>query len=159
MENDSPNPPQLDQSVVQRLAALASEIDGCQEPRADELVQEFNSLAGTDIPYSEFQGIYGAEDHEDFVRRVLTAKLTNANSTIGHAELTQMFARISANPSDDAYLSFVFSTIEKTFDDAQVSDLVFWPGDYFGDGDNSRELTPKQMADAVLERHNQKGAR
>ncbi len=159
MADHSPNPPQLDESLIQRLAALASEIDGCHESLADELVQEFNSLAGTDIPYSEFQGIYGAEEHEDYVRRVLTAKLTTADSTIGREELTKMFARITANPSDGAYLAFVFSTIEKTFGDTQVSDLVFWPGYYFGDGENSRELTPEQMADAVLERYNQKDVR
>ena len=156
MASNAPNPPLLDESLVQRLAALASEIDGCDESDANDLVQEFNSLAGTEIRYGEFQGIYGGEEHEDYVRRVLIRKFATAVSTLDRDQLTEMFRRISQNPTDEAYLEFAFATIEKTFGDAQVSDLVFWPGSYFADGDDSRELTPEQMADAVLTRYNQR---
>ncbi|MEL7500799.1 MAG: hypothetical protein AAFN77_24615 [Planctomycetota bacterium] len=158
MANESPEPPSLDESLVQRLVELAIKIDGCHESVADKMVREFNELAGTEIPYAEFQGIYGGEEHENYVRRVLTAKLTAPDSTIGREQLVEMFKRVSDNPSDDSYLEFAFSKIKKTFGDAQVSDLVFWPGHYFGDGDDSRELTPEQMADAVLERYNQRNA-
>ncbi len=54
-----------------------------------------------------------------------------------------MFAKVLADPCDDAYLQYVFTTIRKTFGDAQVSDSVFWPGEYFGDGNNQREATPE----------------
>ncbi len=156
MANNAPVPPSLDESLVQRLAELASEIDGGHESIANELVQEFNSLAGTEVTYDEFQGIYGGEEHEDYVRRVLIRQLATAVPTLDRDQLTEMFTRITENPSDEAYLEFVFSTIEKTFGDAQVSDLVFWPEQYFADGDESREMTPVQMADAVLERYNQR---
>jgi hypothetical protein len=156
MANNAPVPPSLDESLVQRLAALASEIDGCHESVANELVQEFNSLAGTEVTYNEFQGIYGGEEHEDYVRRVLIRQLATAVPTLGRDQLTEMLTRVTENPSDEAYLEFVFSTIEKTFGVAQVSDLVFWPEQYFADGDESREMTPVQMADAVLERYNQR---
>lgn len=159
MANNTLDPPLLDESLVQRLTALASEIDGSHESLAVELVREFNLLAGTNISYTEFQGIYGGEEHERYVRRVLTAQLITTDSSIDRDELTEMFKRITENPLDDAYLEFVFSKIDKTLGDAQISDLVFWPGNYFGDGDNSRELTPEQMADAVLERYNQKHVR
>lgn len=29
--------------------------------------------------------------------------------------------------------------------DPRVSDLIYWPGEYFGDGNNARELTPEQV--------------
>ena len=35
----------------------------------------------------------------------------------------------------------------------------FGPGEYFGDGDNQRELTPELMADAVLERYAKRQSR
>jgi hypothetical protein len=63
---------------------------------------------------------------------------------------------VLADPCDDAYLQYVFTTIRKTLGDAQVLDLVFWPGEYFGDGNNQRKLTPELMADAVLERYAQR---
>ncbi|QDU11059.1 hypothetical protein [Gimesia aquarii] len=156
MTNETP--PHLDEALVQRLAELANELDGADEHDAKPLLEEFNELAGTSIPFAEFQGIYGAEDHIDYVRRVLTDKLTNADSSLTRDDLTEMFKRVCENPTDDAYLQFMFSTIKKTFGDHQISDLVFWPGEYFGDGDNSREQTPEEMAEAVLERYRQKQA-
>lgn len=70
-----------------------------------------------------------------------------------------MFAKVLADPCDDAYLQHVFTTVEKTFGDSQVSDLVFWPGVYFGGGNNQRELTPDVMADAVLSRFSKRNRR
>ena len=156
MANNPPVPPSLDESLVQRLADLASKIDGCHESVASELVEEFNSLAGTEIPYAAFQGIYGGEEHDCYVRRVLMRKLSTAVPTLDREQIAEMFKRVLEEPADDAYHEFVFSTIEKTFGDAEVSDLVYWPEQYFGDGDDSRDLTPEQMADAVLERYNQR---
>ena len=156
MAHNAPIPPSLDESMVQRLASIASEIDGCHESIADELVQEFNSLAGTDIPYAEFQGIYGGERHENYVRRVLMRQRSKAVPTLDREQLVEMFKRVLENPGDDAYPEFVFGTIEKTLGDDEVYDLVYFPGEYFGDGDDSRVLSSEQMADAVLERYNQR---
>lgn len=145
--------PEPDENLVQQLADLAAKLDGGDEVADRQLLDEFNRLAGTSIPFSEFQGIYGAEEHSIYVRRVLVAKETKPAAKLDRDGLITMFAKVLSDPSDDAYLTYVFKTIEKTFGDTQVSDLVFWPGQYFGDGDNSRELTPEMMADAVLDRH------
>jgi hypothetical protein len=34
--------------------------------------------------------------------------------------------------------------------DARISELFFWHGEYFGDGDNARELTPEQVIETAL---------
>jgi hypothetical protein len=151
--------PKLDEDLVQRLAKIAARLDGGDELADASLLAEFNELAGMDIPFSEFQGIYGAEEHIDYVRRVLTDGATEAFPGLDREGLTTMFAKVLADPCDDAYLQYVFSTIKKTFGDTQISDLVFWPGEYFGDGNNHRELTPELMADAVLERHAKRQSR
>ena len=148
--------PKLDKDLVQRLATLAERLDGGDEVADASLLDEFNQLAGTDIPFSEFQGIYGAEEHIEYVRRVLTDRATEATPDLSREGLIEMFAKVLADPCDDAYLQYVFTTIRKTFGDVQVSDLVFWPGEYFGDGNNQRELTPELMADAVLKRYAQR---
>ena len=152
-------PPKLDEDLVRRLSSIAERLDGGDETADAKLLNEFNELAGTEIPFSEFQGIYCAEEHEDYVRRVLTEKVTVANLGLDRAGLVAMFERLLADTSDNGYLQYVFSTIEKTFGDDQVSDLVFWPGEYFGDGNDHRKLTPELMADAVLTRHQQRTSR
>ena len=146
-------------SALQRLAALAARLDGGDENADASILAEFNQLAGTSIPFSEFQGIYGAEEHIDYVRRVLTDRATQALPGLERDVLATMFAKVLADTCDNAYLQYVFTTIKKTFGDNQISDLVFWPGEYFGDGDNQRELTPELMADAVLERYAKRQSR
>ena len=44
----------------------------------------------------------------------------------------------------------VFSLIQKTWPGSNPSDLIFWPGEYFGDGDDSRELTAEEVADEII---------
>ncbi len=151
--------PKLDEDLVQRLAKIAARLDGGDEVADASLLDEFSQLAGTDISFSEFQGIYGAEEHIDYVRRVLTDRATEASPDLNREGLIEMFANVLADPCDDAYVQYVFTTIKKTFGDTQVSDLVFWPGEYFGDGNNQRELTPELMADAVLERYAERQSR
>jgi hypothetical protein len=151
--------PKLNADLVKRLAKLAARLDGGDELADASLLDEFNQLAGTDIPFSEFQGIYGAEEHIDYVRRVLTDRASEASPDLDREGLMVMFAKVLADPCDDAYLQYVFTTIKKTFGDTQISDLVFWPGEYFGDGNNQRELTPELMADAVLERYSKRQSR
>lgn len=151
--------PKLDEDLVQRLATMAARLDGGDEVSDASLLDAFNRLAGTDIPFSAFQGIYGAEEHIDNVRRVLTDRAKETSTDLGREGLIEMFAKVLADTCDDAYLQFVFTTIEKTFGDTQVSDLVFWPGEYFGDGNDQRELTPELMADAVLERYAKRQSR
>ena len=65
-------PPALDEHLVARLAEFADSLDG--NPN-EELRAEFNKLAGTDLPMKLFQGVYGSEDHANFVRRILRERL------------------------------------------------------------------------------------
>ncbi len=127
----------LDDDLVHRLAKIAARLDGGNEEANAPLVDEFNQLAGTDIPFSEFQGIYGAGEHVDSVRRVLTDEATEMSRGLDRQGLTAMFAKAFAETCDGAYLQYVFTTIKKTLGDSRVADLAFWPGEYFGDGDKS----------------------
>ena len=64
-------PPALDEAKVARLVELAAALDGARPGQWEGDFAEFNRLAGAAIPIEEFQGIYGGEDYEDWVRRVL----------------------------------------------------------------------------------------
>ncbi len=65
-------PPKLDEAKLSRLAGLASKIDGALPGLWEELLEEFNCEAGTSLEFADFQGIYGAEEHDTWVRRLLT---------------------------------------------------------------------------------------
>lgn len=92
-------PPVLDDAEVARLAALAAHLDGAPPERSAGALAEFNRLAGTVLPWQEFQGIHGAEDHADWVRRVLYRERIEPAADVTRAELVEVVRR--AMSSDD----------------------------------------------------------
>ena len=66
-------PPTLDVALVTRLSDLAAGLDGAAPGQREDDLAEFNRLAGTEISFEEFQGIYG--------RR--TTRITSAASCTG----------------------------------------------------------------------------
>jgi hypothetical protein len=105
-------PPHFCESRVAHLADLAAEIDGADQHRTRDQLAEFNREAMTHLTYLDFQGIHGAQDHDTWVRQILTGPY------------------------------------ERCLKD--LCGLFFWPGEYFGDGDDSGELTPEQVIQTAL---------
>lgn len=143
--------PPLDEDLVARLANLAAEIDGAGPGEADEHLQEFNALAGTSLKADVFQGIYGGEEHDVWVRRLLLTALAPAVDDLTRDDLIAAFARINAwGERSEAERDYLVATLAKSLKDPQISDLVAWPEEYFGDGIERADLTPEEMADAAL---------
>lgn len=144
-------PPDLDPEQVALLAALAERLDGVAEGESEEWVGEFNRLSGLELVWPDFQGVYGAEDHETFVRRNLLLAQARPQD-LDRADLVSLFSRILADVTDDAFVAWAVATIERSCGLDGVSDLIFWPDQWFGDGHLQRELTPEELADAILAR-------
>ena len=143
--------PSLDENLVARLADLAARIDGARPGEADEELAEFNALAGTTFDADAFQDIYGGEEHEAWVRRLLSTRLAPVVADLTRDDLVAVFARILArNDRSEEERDYLFATLAKSLDDPRISDVVYWAGDYFGDGDDARSRTPEEMADAAL---------
>jgi len=121
-------PPILDESLVTRLGKLADQIDGARLGEWDEWLAEFNLLAGTNISFEEFQGIYGGQDHIDWVKRVLTRKMIRPVLGVTRDELVEVARRAmpqNGDPRYDAYL-----TILDINTDGAGSRFIFYPPDY-----------------------------
>lgn len=83
-------PPVLDEHLVSLLATLADSLDG--NP-SEELRQQFNNLAGTDLSMDRFQGVYESEDHANFVRRILRSQLIRPLPNVTQDELIEVVRR------------------------------------------------------------------
>lgn len=143
--------PRLDEDLVRRLAELASHIDGARPGEADDELAEFNAAAGMSLGFDVFQGIYGGEEHDVWVRRILLTRLAPVVPDLTRDDLVAAFARILArNDRSEEDRDYLCATLQRSLDDPQIEELIDWPGEYFGDGDNSRSRTPEEMADAAL---------
>ena len=144
-------PPDLDPEQVALLASLAERLDGVPKAASEEWVGEFNRLSDLELAWPDFQGVYGGEDHETFVRRNLLLAQARPQD-LDRTDLVSLFSRILADVTDDAFVAWAIATIERSYGLDGVSDLIFWPDQWFGDGDLQRERTPEELADAILAR-------
>ena len=151
-------PPKIDEQLAARLAELAASIDGARPGEWGEWLAEFNQLANTSIPFEHFQGIYGGEEHIEWVRRVLHDKYMKPVNDVTRDELIEIVRR--AMPQNgyadaEAYMAI----LDKNVPRSGASDLIFYPPDYddatntWGGGRMIGEYdpTPEQIVDWALQ--------
>jgi hypothetical protein len=143
-------PPALDEAKVARLAKLAGRIDGADPGQWEELLEQFNREAGTNLAFADFQRIYQAMDHETFVRGVLSEPAVRRIPDITYDELLELVTRVCNAAGEEHEYSFWLSLLQANLPDPRLSALIYWPGEYFGDGDNSRQLSPREILDIAL---------
>jgi hypothetical protein len=150
-------PPALDEATVAYLAALASRIDGAHPGQWEDELAQFNKVAGTTLTYEDFQGIYGAEEHETWVRRILVHQCLSPVPDATWAELVEIVRRVmpqNGYPDDEAYLAIFDINVPLR----GASNLIFYPPDYdartntWGGGRQMGEYdpTPEQIVEWAL---------
>jgi hypothetical protein len=139
-------PPALDESLVARLAELVSAIDGAPPGAWEDHLAEFNRLAGTSIPFEELQGIYGAEEYADYVRRVLYGRRVAPDPAITKTELTEIVSRVL---SGGEHRDFYMELFEVNCKHPSGSDLIYWP-DLVPELPQDREPTAEEIAELAM---------
>jgi hypothetical protein len=126
-------PPILDEATVLCLAKLASRLDGAygvgDPPHWEDDLAEFNRIAGTSIPIQDFQGIYGAEEHDRWVRRVLYQRVITPAANVTPTELAEVVRRAmpaTGDPDYEAYMAIFDANVPMP----SASNLIFYPPDY-----------------------------
>ncbi|WP_425396507.1 hypothetical protein [Aeoliella sp.] len=139
-------PIELDESLVARLAKLASAIDGAAAGEWEEKLAEFNRLAGTSIAFEELQGIYGGEEHEDYVRRLLWCQKLHSDPELTVAEMTEIVERvIDCREACDFYMEVFLANCKHP----SGSDLIYWP-DLVPELPQDREPTSAEIAELAM---------
>jgi hypothetical protein len=141
--------PALDEPKVQRLAELARTIDGAQPGEWEDELAEFNRLAGTSFEFADFQGIYGGTEHDTWVRNVLCVPFAARQLTLSQDEMLEIITRLCTAAGEEHEQFFWIRLLETNLD-PRISDLLYWPGEYFGDGDNSRAMSPQEILETAL---------
>ncbi len=140
-------PPPPDEAKVQRLARLAARIDGAHPGQWEADLAEFNREAGTALAFADLQGIYGGQDHDTWVRKLLARRHCRRLADVRRDELIEMIRRVMECDGAEHEIDFWLEMLALNIPDPRISDLLFWPGEYLGDGDNTRVLSPEQVLD------------
>jgi hypothetical protein len=139
-------PPALDEAKVRHLADLAARLDGANPGQWEDDLTEFNRVAGTSFAIADFQGIYGAEDHEDWVRGVLYRQSLAPRADLSRAEMAEIVSRVRAcGRGHDFYLELFLVNCKHL----SGSDLLFWPN-LVSELPQDREPTAEEIADLAI---------
>lgn len=142
--------PKWDRRLVAHLTKLAEEID-CGDPeKTQAAVVAFNRRAGTDYQFIDFQGIYGGEDHDVWVRKVLAGKRERVVPDITRQELVELARRVMKLEGGEYGGYFWLRMLELHLPGSNISDLIYWPRIYFDDPEFSQDLSPAQVIDLAL---------
>ena len=142
-------PPKFDKALVSRLARLANRLDGSRADQSEDELSEFNPLAGTTIPLKDFQGIYGAEDHEDWVRRVLNCRSLSPINDLSIPEMIEIVSRVRTCAEDhDFYLELFLINCKHP----SGSDLIYW-SNLVPELPQDHEPTAAEIADLAMRSH------
>jgi hypothetical protein len=147
-------PPVLDPSLVARLTELADGIDGAAPGMWEDDLAEFTRLSGTAIPFEEFQGVYGGDGAEAFVRRVLFQRHLATPPPVTVEELAEVVARVgAAGPDHEFYLALFLAHCKHP----SGTDLIYWP-DLVPELPQDREPTEREIAELALRGQAEPGA-
>jgi len=138
-------PPALDEALIARLAKLADRLDGARPEQAEEDLAEFNRLAGTSMTLVNFQGIYKAENHDNWVRRIIYKRFVRPDPDLSQAEMAEVVSRVMACREDHEFFLELFLVNCKH---PSGSDLIFWPS--LVPQFSKRQPTVAQIADLAM---------
>lgn len=144
-------PLSLDEKLVERLTLLAENLDTERHStQIEEWLAKFNATASTNLEWQNFRGIYGYQNHDEWVKSVLLRQRVVAVPDISREELGEIVRRIQENPGGESETDFYLALLQANVPYRGVSGLIFWPNLYFGDEDVSRTLTPEQIVEIAL---------
>ena len=130
---------------------LAREIYSVFEAGKDcsSCVRELAILSGRPIHAFAVDAAFGSVSPETFARRQLT-DWHNLPADLSDAEMLEVVERVVDFSGDDFQTEYWIACLALNTGDSRISDLFFWPGEYFGDGDNSRELSASEILATAL---------
>ena len=138
--------PTDDDPRLQKAIGFAREIYSLFEAGKDcsSRVRELASLSGHPIHPFAVDTAFGSVSPETFARQQLI-EWHNLPADLSDAEMLEMAERVANVSGDDFQTEYWIACLALNTGDSRISDLFFWPGEYFGDGDNSRELSASEI--------------
>ena len=151
-------PPALDEQFVVHLARLADCLDGARPGEFEDELAEFNRLAGTELDFADFDGIYGAEEHANWVRRLLYAQKIKPAPDVTREELAEVVRRAMPQNEFFGQHEAYMASFDANVPLKKASNLIFYPLDYdaatntWGGGRQMGEYnpTPEQIVECAL---------
>lgn len=118
-------------------------------------LQRMSRLLGRIVGKPEVLAAFGSADAEAFARR-LAIDWQVVPTDLSAQELLELFDAVCAALGDPVHIEYWVRCLELNTGDERISDLIFWPDEYFGAGYDGRELAPVEMLEVALRKRSAK---
>ena len=124
----------VSKALLKEMSALCDEIERELESggTADALVAQWHAHAGRRFEPHEFLTYWKSRDKETFVAEALNPP-TSFDQDATYAEVLAVLEAVSAATLPEAKHDYYLGWLEEQFPGANVSDLLYWPDEWFGD--------------------------
>ena len=143
--------PFTDKPRLQASIKLANDIYRLHEAGHDyssELTQ-LSILAGQSISKFSVESAFGSISPEGFARELI-CDLTAIPTNLTPDEMLELIKHIITADGDTFQMWYWLQCLQVNTGDNKFSDLIYWPGEYFKDGNNAREMSPQEILDTAL---------
>jgi hypothetical protein len=138
-------PPTPSAEEMREYIALCNQIENAPRDDVGPLLDRWNARAGTSSTQAEVQAYYGVVDIETFVGEMLLG-VPALVPDLTYDELRAVLQSVSGNELSEAVASYYLNWLEVNLPGAGISDLLYWPNQWFNDDAMLQvELTPDQI--------------
>lgn len=143
----------VDQDKFQRLLPLTETVLHLHETGrgyAEEL-RRISRLLGRIVSQADVLAAFGSVDADGFARQ-LAIDWHTVPTDLSEQELLELLDAVCASRGNQVLIDYWVRCLQVNTGDYEISDLIFWPAEYFGVGYDGRERTPAEMLEIVLRR-------
>jgi hypothetical protein len=140
-----------DQDLFKRVLPLTKAVLQLHEAGQDYApeLHRTSRLLGRIVGKSEVLAAFGSADAEAFARR-LAINWQILPTDLSEPELLELLDAVCTARGDPVHIEYWVRCLEVNTGDERISDLIFWPDEYFGAGYDGRELAPVEMLEVAL---------
>ncbi|HEY0726196.1 MAG TPA: hypothetical protein VGD41_19910, partial [Pyrinomonadaceae bacterium] len=114
-----------------------------------EALRALGRLTGRIVSSFEIDSAFGSVNANVFACDLLLDR-NLIPSDLTREEMLELVEAICNPKGNLPYSAFWIECLKVNTGDDRISELIFWPGEYFGDGDNARELSSEEILETAL---------
>jgi hypothetical protein len=149
----------VDQDKLSQLLPLTNVVFQLHESGREyvEELKHISQLLGRIVSQIDVLGAFGSTDADGFARRLAIGWHT-VPMDLSEPELLELFDAVCEVRGNQELLEYWVRCLALNTGDDRVSDLIFWPEQYFGAGYDGRERSPAEMLEIVLRKRRTEGS-
>jgi hypothetical protein len=151
--------------LVAQMCDLCDAIEDADDFNRDRLLAQWHEHAQRHYEPIDFQTYWKATDKESFVREALNPRPTFVHD-VTYPEVVAIYNVVAAAEGAEDEIHYYLDWLEVQFPNSNMSDLIYWPDEWFGDASLFRdangafkpesELTTDQILAYAMEKSRRK---